>query len=98
MATAVPPTNRTREEVIANNSSDDNGDSDNYEALHMVGTGAHGSVYKARDIRDRSGFVALKRIKMKLTGEGVPLTALREIAVLKQLDKFEHPNIVRYSL
>lgn len=35
--------------------------------------------------------VALKRIIMKNETEGVPITALREIRILKQLD---HPSIV----
>lgn len=40
--------------------------------------------------------MALKRIRMKLTEEGVPLNALREIAILRRVDKYEHPNIVRF--
>lgn len=51
--------------------------------------------FRARDLRDGSKFVALKKIRMKLTEEGVPLNALREIAVLRRMDKCEHPNIVR---
>ena len=52
-------------------------------------------VCRARDLRDNKSFVALKKIRMKLTEEGVPLNALREIAVLRRMDKYEHPNIVR---
>lgn len=35
--------------------------------------------------------MALKRIIMKNETEGVPITALREIKILKQLN---HPNVV----
>lgn len=54
-----------------------------------------GHCFRARDLRDGNTFVALKRLRMKLTDEGVPLNALREIAVLRRMDKYDHPNIVR---
>ena len=38
--------------------------------------------------------MALKRIKLENEDEGVPSTALREISILKELQK--HPNIVQY--
>lgn len=33
---------------------------------------------------------------MALTEDGVPMSTLREIALLKQLDAFKHPNIVKF--
>jgi hypothetical protein len=42
--------------------------------------------------------VALKEIKIQPSEEGVPLSTIREISMLKQIDKYEHPNIVRYEL
>lgn len=40
--------------------------------------------------------VALKKMRFTLTEDGVPMAILREISLLKQLEKFDHPNIVRY--
>lgn len=39
--------------------------------------------------------MALKKIRVSLTEDGIPMNTLREIALLKQLDTHEHPNIVR---
>jgi serine/threonine protein kinase len=36
--------------------------------------------------------VALKRIRLEVDNEGIPPTAIREIAILKELT---HPNVVR---
>ena len=36
--------------------------------------------------------VALKRIKLEDSNDGVPSTAIREIAILK---KIRHPNIIK---
>lgn len=35
------------------------------------------------------------RVRVALTEDGVPMSTLREIALLKQLDAFKHPNIVK---
>lgn len=34
-------------------------------------------------------------MRVPLTQEGLPLNTLREVALLKQLDSYQHPNIVR---
>lgn len=58
-------------------------------------SGAYGTVYKARDLSNDGVIVALKKVRVPLTDDGVPMSTLREIALLKQLDKYDHPNIVR---
>lgn len=65
-----------------------------YEELCVIGTGAYGTVFRAKDISSNTT-VALKKVKVTLTEEGIPMNTLREIALLKQLDSHEHPNIVR---
>lgn len=63
-----------------------------YNIDEKVGEGAYGEVYRARTKSDDVP-VALKRVKMESEGDWLPTTALREIAILKEL---HHPNIVRY--
>ncbi|GAB6032344.1 Cyclin-dependent kinase 4 [Chamberlinius hualienensis] len=66
----------------------------NYEELGLIGTGAYGEVHRARD-RINNSIVALKKVRIPLCEDGVPMSTLREISLLKQLDKYDHPNIVR---
>lgn len=66
--------------------------------LYFFFKGAYGTVYKGRDLVNKGKFVAMKKIKIPLAQDGVPMTTLREIALLKQLDQQEHPNIVKYIL
>lgn len=61
-----------------------------YEKLEKVGKGTYGVVYKARDLNGE--VYALKEIGLEAEDEGIPSTAIREIALLKEL---QHPNIVR---
>eukprot|EP01147_Barroeca_monosierra_P009800 gene9800-1994_t len=64
---------------------------DNYEKIEKLGEGTYGSVYKA-SVKDTGQIVALKKIKLNDSEEyGVPASALREIALLLELN---HPNIV----
>ena len=51
-------------------------------------------MYKARD-KLSGEIVAMKKMRFLLTEDGVPMAILREISLLKQLDKFDHPNIVK---
>lgn len=67
----------------------------NYEEIAQIGTGAFGTVYKARDLQNDGQFVALKRVRIINTEEGIPLSTIREIALLKQIDHCAHPNVVR---
>jgi serine/threonine protein kinase len=64
---------------------------DRYEKLRRVGEGTYGVVYKAKD-RMSGDIVALKRIRLESEEEGIPSTAIREIALLKEL---QHPNVVK---
>jgi hypothetical protein len=57
--------------------------------------GAYGTVYKARDLSNNGHVVALKKVRVPLADDGVPMSTLREIALLRQLDQYEHPYIVR---
>lgn len=48
-------------------------------------------MYKAKNTENKQ-MVALKKIRLDNEAEGVPVTAIREISLLKEL---RHPNIVR---
>lgn len=79
------------------NSGDSFDDFDNkngkqrYEKLEKLGEGTYGVVYKARDLY-KNEVIAIKKIRLENEDEGMPSTAMREIAILKELS---HPNIVR---
>ncbi|KAM5335171.1 cyclin-dependent kinase 4 [Glossophaga mutica] len=68
-----------------------------YEPVAEIGVGAYGTVYKARD--PNSGhFVALKSVRVPNgggAGGGLPVSTVREVALLRRLEAFEHPNVVR---
>ena len=68
-----------------------------YEIVAEIGRGAYGTVYKARDINNEGKFVALKEIRIQTSSEeGMPMSTVREIAMLKQLEnQLEHQNVVR---
>ncbi|XP_045207843.1 cyclin-dependent kinase 4-like [Mercenaria mercenaria] len=66
-----------------------------YEEVSLIGKGAYGVVYKGRDLKNEGQFVAMKMIRIQNTEEGMPMSAIREISLLKQLEAYEHPNIVR---
>ncbi|KAL8835453.1 MAG: hypothetical protein Q9205_001114 [Flavoplaca limonia] len=62
-----------------------------YEISEKLGEGTFGEVYKARYVKD-GHIVALKKILMHNEKDGFPITALREIKLLKMLS---HPNVLR---
>ncbi len=67
-----------------------------YKIQAEIGRGAYGTVYKAQDVRREGYFVALKEIRIPTTAEeGMPMSTVREIALLKKLENYEHENIVR---
>ncbi|NXY80057.1 CDK10 kinase, partial [Glareola pratincola] len=61
-----------------------------FEKLNRIGEGTYGIVYRARDtVTDET--VALKKVRMDNEKDGMPISSLREITLLLQL---QHPNIV----
>eukprot|EP00534_Pseudo-nitzschia_fraudulenta_P012841 CAMPEP_0201219482 /NCGR_PEP_ID=MMETSP0851-20130426/191097_1 /ASSEMBLY_ACC=CAM_ASM_000631 /TAXON_ID=183588 /ORGANISM="Pseudo-nitzschia fraudulenta, Strain WWA7" /LENGTH=271 /DNA_ID=CAMNT_0047509171 /DNA_START=401 /DNA_END=1217 /DNA_ORIENTATION=- len=65
-------------------------DVDAFEKKFQVGEGTYGSVFVARD-KTSNEVVALKRINTQQEENGFPITALREVKLLKGL---KHPNMV----
>ncbi|KAF4533167.1 hypothetical protein B566_EDAN001709 [Ephemera danica] len=66
-----------------------------YEEVGLIGSGSCGTVWKAHDPHRNGKFVAIKQIRVPQSEDGVPMSTLREIGLLKQIDQHEHPNIVR---
>jgi len=64
-----------------------------YKRLQKLGEGTYGVVFKAVDLETQQ-FVALKKIRFDDDEEGIPSTAVREVALLKEMN---HPNIVELS-
>merc|ERR1719263_1321649 len=62
-----------------------------YDITEVLGEGTYGKVRKAR-CRQSGELRALKQMKIGNREDGVPSTAIREIAILKELN---HENIVR---
>mmetsp|Transcript_38349 Transcript_38349/g.28242 ORF Transcript_38349/g.28242 Transcript_38349/m.28242 type:complete len:84 (+) Transcript_38349:41-292(+) len=52
-----------------------------YEKMDKLGEGTYGVVYRCHD-RETSEVVALKKIRLEHVDEGIPSTAIREIALL----------------
>lgn len=67
------------------------GNAEKYRIIEQVGEGTYGQVYKASDDKTNT-MVALKKVRLENEKEGFPITAVREIKILRQLD---HPNIVK---
>ncbi|XP_063364498.1 cyclin-dependent kinase 12 [Cydia amplana] len=63
---------------------------DGFQVITQIGEGTYGQVYKARD-KNTSQLVALKKVRLENEKEGFPITAVREIKILRQLN---HKNIV----
>jgi serine/threonine protein kinase len=62
-----------------------------YTKSEKLGSGAYGVVYKAQ-CNSSQKLVALKRVRLDLSHDGVPATTIREIACLRGLGR--HPNVL----
>jgi len=70
---------------------------DMYKIVDKVGEGTYGEVYKATPppemVTDNPGeLLALKKVRLENEKEGFPITAVREIKILRQL---KHKNIIK---
>ncbi|KAL0882879.1 hypothetical protein ABMA27_016397 [Loxostege sticticalis] len=63
---------------------------DGFQVITQIGEGTYGQVYKAKD-KNTGQLVALKKVRLENEKEGFPITAVREIKILRQLN---HKNIV----
>ncbi|XP_054615410.1 cyclin-dependent kinase 12 [Dunckerocampus dactyliophorus] len=63
---------------------------DKFDIIGIIGEGTYGQVYKAKD-KDTGELVALKKVRLDNEKEGFPITAIREIKILRQL---KHSSVV----
>ncbi|KAJ8344854.1 hypothetical protein SKAU_G00290470 [Synaphobranchus kaupii] len=69
---------------------------EDYEILVEIGEGAYGKVYKARETKDMQRLVALKKLNIQNDPEsGIPAFMIREVALLRKTEYFNHPNVVK---
>jgi cyclin-dependent kinase len=64
---------------------------DRYEIIKKIGEGAYGKVFLAKDLKTNVQ-VAIKKIKLGNVEEGIPISSIREISLLKELN---HINVVK---
>lgn len=63
-----------------------------YQKLSKIGEGTYGIVFKALH-KSTNKIVALKKVRLTYS-EGIPVTAMREIAILKEM---HHNNVIGYD-
>uniref|UniRef100_A0A8C8SW25 Cyclin-dependent kinase 20 n=1 Tax=Pelusios castaneus TaxID=367368 RepID=A0A8C8SW25_9SAUR len=62
---------------------------DQYTILGRIGEGAHGIVFKAKNI-ETGETVALKKVALRRLEDGIPNQALREIKALQEIEENQH--------
>lgn len=67
-------------------------DDDKYKIGELLGSGAYGRVYKGRSKDNKT--VAIKEVTIPLNDQGIPLSTLRELTVLKKMQAVESPYLV----
>ncbi|TNN85872.1 Cyclin-dependent kinase 6 [Liparis tanakae] len=67
-----------------------------YELLVEVGQGSYGKVYKARQLGGQQRLLAVKKFNIRgdSSENGIPAFMIREVALLRKMKYFNHPNIV----
>lgn len=68
---------------------DDDAELGGYMKLSKIGEGTYGVVFKARQ-KATNKVVALKKVRLAYS-DGIPVTAMREIAILKEM---KHNNVI----
>lgn len=70
-----------------------------YELLAEVGQGAYARVYKAREVGETRRLLAVKKFNIPANASasetGIPAFMIREVALLRKMENFNHPNIVK---
>ncbi|CAI5676134.1 cyclin-dependent kinase 4 isoform X2 [Oreochromis niloticus] len=68
-----------------------------YELLAEVGQGYYGKVYKAREVGEKQRLLAVKKFTIHgdTSESGIPAFMIREVALLRKMQHFNHPNIVK---
>lgn len=68
-----------------------------YELLAEVGEGSYGKVYKAREVGEKQRLLAVKKfhVRADMSENGIPAFMIREVALLRKMKYFNHPNIVK---
>lgn len=78
--------------LVADEEYRDPSESDQYHIIELIGSGATGTVYKAKDVKDQGKLVAIKQLRYD-SSHGTPQYIMREISDLKRLSG--SPHIVR---
>ncbi|VDQ16409.1 unnamed protein product [Trichobilharzia regenti] len=65
----------------------------NYRVSTLLGSGAYGRVFKGTSMNGAT--VALKEILIPSNDEGIPLSTLREISVLKKVQSYNCPYLIQ---
>ncbi|CAF1163902.1 unnamed protein product [Rotaria sp. Silwood1] len=68
--------------------------SDVYELGEIIGQGAYGCVFKSRNVTTNET-VAIKKMSILRTRDGLPPTVIREAALLKRVDKVDNDNLIK---